>query len=476
MAKRIMSASAGSSLSQLVIEFETVGPSTKPDDNSTLIRKSFPLDMLHDYGATNTTSTVHQSVDNPHNGTSPIRSVLWNMLNQTIGTGILGIPYIYKETGIVGSIITMLIFGAVSVYTLNLLIYCGKKLNVYNYEALLEKCFGIKGYLLSSFCIAILNIGGMLTNLIIIGDATLKILCIWGYDSLIDRQIVLLALAVCVILPFCLFRDLSSLEKAGAIKIVAIGIIIVVIFLEFFDSLSMPHTQTDLTFDVKIEAIPSAVGVLAFSFVCHDSSFLLYNTLANPTNTRYFKLSFLGTFIAIAFTLCLSIPAYLTFGNAVSFNILNNYDIHNPLIIAIRIIYVFTMTLTFPGSFFLVRHILFGWYQKIYCVYSRNYTNDFMPFTVQNAPMVHHVAFTMTIFTVVVVSSLFIDDLGVVMSVIGSVASVNLAFVLPCLCYMKIMLKSEKLCVYRIMLNLIFPFVITLTGSAIAVYGVYGAM
>jgi len=470
--------SSSASLSKLVIEFESLGKisSTNTIDSS-LLQKNNAVNMVQDYGTIeNNTSETIQVLNIQHPGKSPIKSVLWNMLNQIIGTGILGIPYIYKSTGIIGSIIIMLIFGLISVYTLNLIIYCGKRINVYNYETLLEKCFGLKGYILSSFCIAILNIGGMLTNLIIIGDATIKVLSIWGFDTLIDRQIILLGLSIFIILPFCLFRDLSSLEKAGAVKIVAITVIIIVIFLEFFNSLSMEnktgYNEDNITLYISLESIPSAVGILAFSFVCHDSSFLLFNTLSNPTPKRFFKLSFLGIFIAITFTLFLSIPSYLTFGNNVDFNILNNYNIYNPLIIAIRIIYVFTMTLTFPGSFFLVRHILYGWFQKLYCVYSRNYNNNFMPFTVQTAPLFHHLLFTLSIFIIIVSISLFVDDLGIVMSVIGSISSVNLAFVFPSLCYMKIVLKSEKLCVYRIMLNLLAPLLITITGILIAIYGV----
>eukprot|EP00484_Ammonia_sp_Unknown_P027260 CAMPEP_0197024838 /NCGR_PEP_ID=MMETSP1384-20130603/5316_1 /TAXON_ID=29189 /ORGANISM="Ammonia sp." /LENGTH=468 /DNA_ID=CAMNT_0042453293 /DNA_START=85 /DNA_END=1491 /DNA_ORIENTATION=+ len=461
--KRIMD-SSNSSLSRIVIEFESLGLKSKHN--------------VQNYGAVHKTATAGDATHPQHHGKSPIRSVLWNMLNQIIGTGIVGIPFIYKSTGIIGSIIIMLLFGAISVYTFNLLIHCGKKLDVYNYEELLEKSFGFKGYLISSFCIAILNIGGMLTNLIIIGDATIKVTSIWGYHSTFDRQMILLVCSICIVLPLCLFRDLASLEKAGFVKIIAILVIIVVIFLEFFNSLTSEHAidfAQDITFSTTFSSIPSAIGVLAFSFVCHDSSFLLFNTLSNPTTARFFKLSFSGTFIAIFFTLCLSIPAYLTFGNSVDANILNNYNIFNPLIVSIRIIFVFTMTLTFPGSFFLVRHILYGWYIKLVAHYghsSDSGNHSFTLFTVQTAPLSHHVMFTVGIFSAVVATSLFIDDVGVVMSVIGSVSSVNLAFVFPSLVYMKLLLKSDKMCVYRIMMRMIVPFCITVAGVMIAVYGV----
>jgi len=288
--------SSSGSLSKLVIEFESLGKSSSNNTthDSSLINNDFTINMIQNknnktYGAINTPSTptlnenMEHEYDHKHQGKSSIRSVLWNMLNQIIGTGILGIPYIYKSTGIIGSIVIMLIFGIISVYTLNLIIYCGKKIGVYNYETLLEKTFGIKGYIISSFCIAILNIGGMLTNLIIIGDATMAILSIWGFDSWFDRQIVLIILAACIILPFCMFRDLSSLEKAGFVKIIAITVIIVVIFLEFFNSIDSTHNnkganntiKDDITLSIEWATIPSAVGILAFSFVCHDSSFFI---------------------------------------------------------------------------------------------------------------------------------------------------------------------------------------------------------
>lgn len=97
--KRIMDSSSGS-LSKLVIECESLGQSSynsTSTHDSALIQKNFTINMIQNkssYGAidTNTTSkqTSHETQEHEyeHQGQSPIRSVLWNMLNQIIGTGL----------------------------------------------------------------------------------------------------------------------------------------------------------------------------------------------------------------------------------------------------------------------------------------------------------------------------------------------------------------------------------------------------
>ena len=100
-----MDPSSSGSLSKLVIECESLGKSSfsNTTHDSALIQKDVSINMIQNtnnktYGAINTPST-QQTIDgiqeHQHHGTSPIRSVLWNMLNQIIGTGLLHIlPFI----------------------------------------------------------------------------------------------------------------------------------------------------------------------------------------------------------------------------------------------------------------------------------------------------------------------------------------------------------------------------------------------
>merc|ERR1712130_995367 len=99
-----------------------------------------------------------------------------------------------------------------------------------------------------------------------------------------------------------------------------------------------PSKSDIVWFDIS--GIPSAIGIAAYCFVCHDTAFLCYNTLSNPTTLRWSQTVILSIGSAMFLSILLSIPAYLTFGNDVQGNILNNYPINEISMIVTRIIYV----------------------------------------------------------------------------------------------------------------------------------------
>eukprot|EP01083_Nonionella_stella_P152756 490055_1 len=471
-----------------------------------------------------------------HKGNSSLLNVTFNMLNAIIGTGILTIPYLFGN-GLLCCIIVMFSFGVCAIYTWNILIIAGKRVCVFNYEVLIEECFGLIGYCLCCLCIVILNFGGMITFLIIINDALLQLLLIFnldGYDS-----IAMLILSLVIILPPCLFRDLSALEKVSLLKMISLLMIILVVFIEFGRSVSNTQSiskQTRGSYSLyfgELSKVPNMIGVVAFSLVCHDSSFLLYQTMESPTKKRWFTLSVWGIFGAAFFILLLTIPCYLTFGNLIQYNMLNNYRIRDPLVIMMRIIFIITLSLTYPSAFFLVRHVIYSSSQKVYAMYVHGFENTiklkkFMQmkkmkcikleaagqlnrdftfensiqntgeefderkakrllllneiYTVQSAPLSHHLTLTLCIFAANLVCGMYLKNLGLVMGIIGSLSSVHLAFVFPSLVYLKTydwkQLQNSKSMTdkcYGILLNI--PAVaLIITGILLAIYGVISSV
>eukprot|EP01084_Bolivina_argentea_P087840 158609_1 len=121
----------------------------------------------------------------------------------------------------------------------------------------------------------------------------------------------------------------------------------------------MPPMSEMVWFDIN--GFGAAMGVVAYTFVCHDTAFIYYNTLLNPTTARWSTLCLVGILSAMLVSLCLSIPAFLTFGIHVDGNVMNNYAVDDPTIIFTRIIYVITMALTYPTAFFVCRHVICAW-------------------------------------------------------------------------------------------------------------------
>ena len=209
-------------------------------------------------------------------------------------------------------------------------------------------------------------------------------------------------------------------------------------------------------------------------------------------------------------SLILSIPAYLTFGNDVEGNILNNYPVNEASMIVTRILYVIMMALTFPTAFFVVRHVVYVAYVRLLSLikiqkYKRNrkkvmmiipninnmnaYAEDIDDYAkrlmrnennVMNSPLIEHVVVTSILFFLPLTISMFVTNLGATMSIIGNLSGINLAFVLPTFTYIKASrygfwswIHAETLREkWRAWLEIWPPFILAWFGIFIAVYGV----
>lgn len=293
----------------------------------------------------------------------------------------------------------------------------------------------------------------------------------------------------------------------------------------------MPESDSIVLFDIN--GIPSALGIIAYCFACHDTAFRYYNTLFNPTRTRWISLILLSMGSAMGLSLLLSVPAYLTFGNNVEGNVLNNYSINDISIIIVRIVYVIAMALTYPTGFFVVRHIVYANWNRLMslikiCKYSRrrkrkmhffhgplgvnadmklhyehhHHINDpdrsnsvsleddiaeysqylfKSEYNIKTAPLYQHLIFTFIIFFSNLGLALFIDNLGTAMAIIGSLSSVNLAFVLPCISHINgsqynfVSFITERSLndKFKAWITIYPPLFIAMFGIFIAIYGVY---
>ena len=265
----------------------------------------------------------------------------------------------------------------------------------------------------------------------------------------------------------------------------------------------------------NIEGIPSAVGIIAYCFVAHDTAFLYYNTLLNPTKLRWNKVVIFSIGSAMILSFILSIPAYLTFGNNVQGNVLNNYNVKEVTIIITRIIYVIMMALAYPTAFFVVRHVIYAGYCRLVSLikiqlYKRrrrrtinvqngsystattleedvnNYSMHLFraEYNVKNAPLIQHLIFTCLLFSITLILALFITNLGVAMSLIGNLSSVNLAFILPCITSIKCSkygfcswIKEDTLKKkFNAWMEIYPPLLLALLGGFIAIYGVISTL
>ena len=175
------------------------------------------------------------------------------MLNALVGAGILGIPSVYAQCGIIGGIGLMLIFALLSTYTMNLLIRTAQKYRVTEYEELGRVTFGFGGYVAAASALFLIDFGSCLNYLIILGDASFKVAQLWGYDALIDRQLIIVIVSMVLIFPPCLWRDISFYERLSGIKIVGVGAVIAVVVYQWIQyRVRMQHEDAGFVHEVRL--------------------------------------------------------------------------------------------------------------------------------------------------------------------------------------------------------------------------------
>ena len=97
-----------------------------------------------------------------------------------------------------------------------------------NYEDLCQYALGNLGQFLVTASMFVFDFGAILSYLIIMGDAgTLVVQHIFSQFKPADggendtvRRITIVVLAMTLILPLCLFRDVSKLEKAATFSVI----------------------------------------------------------------------------------------------------------------------------------------------------------------------------------------------------------------------------------------------------------------
>lgn len=170
-----------------------------------------------------------------------------------------------------------------------------------------------------------------------------------------------------------------------------------------------------------------AIGVIAFAFVCHHNSLLIYGSLRKPTIDRFSRVTHYSTSISLVACLVMALSGYLTFGDKTLGNVLNNFPNDNIMVNIARLFFGLNMLTTLPLEAFVCREVM------------NNYWFPDEPYHPNR-----HLIFTAALVVSALSLSLLTCDLGVVFELFGATSACALAFILPPLCYIKLSKRSSQ--------------------------------
>ena len=86
-----------------------------------------------------------------------------NLANTIIGSGIIGLPYAMRQAGLVLGLALLVLVGALTAYSLDILIRAGRRVGKYEYGDAARAIFGPVGFYAMNITLLLNSAGGVIS-------------------------------------------------------------------------------------------------------------------------------------------------------------------------------------------------------------------------------------------------------------------------------------------------------------------------
>jgi len=372
--------------------------------------------------------------------TSTIFGASCNLMNALIGAGIVGMPYAMKETGLGAGIIMIFVCAILTEKSLRLLVETAKYVGVSTYELLLEACFGKVGFIFISVNMLILSYGALVAYLLLIKD-TLPFLIGIDPSNVPMRRAVLIISSLFICLPLSSQRDVADLAFTSKISVVfdCIMVAIVIGVSPIAENAEESGGYSRVIANSGFFKLPSffiGLGVLSFAFVCQHASFVIAGSLKNPTKERWEKVTKLAVATCGTLAMCCGVAGYLGFQANTDGNILNSFLSYpnDQIKVAANVargLLCSAIFFVYPLESFVARHACVALLFK-----GRHAHGGDDHYVLARKD--RRIVVTAAIYLCALIPALFLDNLGSVLSVTGTVAGSSLSYIGPGAAYLAV--------------------------------------
>ncbi|KAL6935776.1 hypothetical protein ACO0OL_001958 [Hanseniaspora opuntiae] len=393
---------------------------------------------------------------------SSVNTAVKALLHTSLGTGLISIPFFYKNNGIILSVVLLTFSYLMS--TTGLILQCQlsnwlptltlkKKLSFKSIGDLLfdEKSNKI---VLFDIAIAIKCFGVSISYLIVIGDLMPQILRYFTSKIDIHRSIFISFSLFCIIMPLCFIKKISSLKKFSMIALISVVYLCFMIIINAF--VYKENDQKGHIYWTKPKKSYKDINFLTsfpisvFAFTCQHNTFSIFNELKTPTFANFSKIVVKAMSCALIIYLTVGTLGYITFGDNVESNIIKMYEMDNFFNVLGRFCIVVLVTLAYPLQMYPCRLSIYNIYnhfqnKPIFNSLTDTDTNESITLLNEeelnleqqinsshlDIPDLQFKVITMSIIIAGFFIAISLTNLGLVLGFIGGTGSTLIAFILP---------------------------------------------
>ncbi|KAI4116258.1 MAG: hypothetical protein LQ338_007744 [Usnochroma carphineum] len=254
-----------------------------------------------------------------------------NLVNTIVGAGVLAMPLALSRMGILLGVFIILWAGLTAGFGLYLQTRCARYLErgSSSFFALSQITYPNAAVIFDA-AIAVKCFGVGVSYLIIIGDLMPGVVQGFsegaaGVGFLVDRHFWVTGFML-IVIPLSFLRRLDSLKYTSVIALISIGYLVILVVAHFVKRDTMQDRGV-----IRVVRWESAVAtlssfpVIVFAYTCHQNMFSILNEIGNNSHFRTASVVVASTGVAAFIYILVAITGYLSFGNAVTGNIVSMY-------------------------------------------------------------------------------------------------------------------------------------------------------
>jgi len=394
---------------------------------------------------------------------SSMPSSVFNLTNTIIGAGVLSLPAAFGISGLLLGIFLLLLIFCLSILSVIFLVKVTKHAGGAgsSYREIAGLCFGKKGMIISDICLFLSCFGALCFYLDIISDLIVPLVTYWtGREAEVDRQRdLVLAIVSVILMPIISIRSLHHFRYSSFFSLLAVIYLMFVVVFRSTESLSDRNidwrcTETScLSWANFTLDLFGAIPIITFAFTCQMNIFPIFEELLHPTPKRMTGVSVWSLSIAAVSYLIVGVFGYMTFFDDVDGNILLNYEIDDPVVIAGRIGLGLAIFFSYP----LIAHS---------CLNSI----DSLFFAEKEFSWIRRIIFVVIVTMGSLAVAIFVENVALIFGLTGSTAGMMISFILPSL-FILVLLPAKKSSPLKIgaILVLIFGLIFLIASTVVII-------
>jgi amino acid permease len=297
-----------------------------------------------------------------------IPNEIFNLVKSIVGAGVFGLPagiaaFGNAPSALLPAAALMTFFGILSFYGFSLIGRICSFTGAKNYREAWSKSVSEQTSWLPALCCLLVTTCSVLAYSMILSDTIPKLLETVGI--VITRTQALIGITATVLLPLCMLKEMKKLAPFSLVGIIGMCYTAIAMLIRYFGKAyavggqfleTMPtHLRPSFGNKGAASALNSntflLISMLSTAYMAHYNAPKFYLELRNNTIPRYMIVVGVSYLISILMFLSVASLGFLTFGEASSGLVLNNYSTSDKLMSVSRVAVALSLIFSYPLAF-----------------------------------------------------------------------------------------------------------------------------